>query len=510
MVTHREFLERNVNWRADETALSVVERGENLTYAGFNERVNRVANALRDRGVRPGDRVAMILRNTVEFPVVLYGCHKIGAVAVPLNYMLATDDFAYIFDDMHPSTVVYGAEAAGAVETAADRAVEPPRLIRVGSAPTDGERYSNVVESASTADPPEVTVMGGDPSYFLYTSGTTGAPKGVRITVNTATARVKENIASIGLASDSVVLQLSPWFHAGGIDVLVHPLVATGGRIVVTTDWEPESAAGMIDRYGVTHIVTVPTVARGIANLDDLDEYDFSTIECLMCMGSPLSSQLARDLVANVTPNVYNGYGTTESLLDTALRPEDLPEHAGTAGRPTHDKQVRVIEFDPDRDVRPDETAPVGEEGEVIVKGDPVMDGYYGSAEATAEALREGWYYTKDLGVIDGDGYLTVTGRADDMILSGGELVSPIEVEETLEEFEGVEAAVVVGRPDEKWGERVAAFVVADDGVTAGDLEAFCEGHESLADYKRPREYEFVAELERTATGKKQRYKYRD
>ena len=227
-----------------------------------------------------------------------------------------------------------------------------------------------------------------------------------------------------------------------------------------------------------------------------------------MCMGSPLSRRLAETLIESVTPNVFNGYGTSETLLDAVLRPEDLPEHAGTVGRPTPDMEVRVVEFDRSRTVLPDETVPPGEEGEVVVRGEPVMDYYFGSEAETRDSVRDGWYYTDDLGVVDEDGYLTITGRADDMILSGGELVSPVEVEETIEEHEGVEAAVVVGRPDEEWGEVVTAYVVG--GATAEALDRHCREAEGLADFKRPREYEFVDDLERTATGKKQRYRYRE
>jgi acyl-CoA synthetase (AMP-forming)/AMP-acid ligase II len=277
----------------------------------------------------------------------------------------------------------------------------------------------------------------------------------------------------------------------------------------VFDEFEPVPALDAIERYGVTHISSVPTLTSRIADVDGVAERDLSSVECWINMGSPLSRVTAERFIETLTPNIFNNYGTTESLTDTVLRPDDLPEHAGTAGRPTIDTQVRVVELGTGRRVDPDETVPVGEKGQVVVRGASVFDCYYGNTAATKRAFTDGWFYTKDIGHKDEAGYLTITGRADDMILSGGELVSPFEVEDALEEHEGVEAAIVVGQPDEEWGERVRAYVVAD-GVTEDDLVAFCRAHDGLADYKRPRVWTFTDELERTATGKKQRFKYRE
>ena len=510
MLHHRQLLERNVEWRPYETALVDLPSDQTYTYEEFDSEVNKLANALRDRGLRKGDRVAMVLYNTLEFPVTVYAIYKVGAVPVPVNFMLAQDNFEYIFNDVNPEFVVYDADVGEKVAGAIEGAVRSPDKICVGDVPADGESYDAVHSSGTAETPPAVPADPGDIAYILYTSGTTGAPKGVTFSVKTAFSRAKEGMLDLGLLQDSVALQVSPWFHAGGIDLTVHPTICAGGTIVVTMDWEPEPVADLIENRGITHIVGVPTVAQRIANMDDVNQRDFSSLECMMCMGSPLSEQLANNLLENLTPNIYNGYGTTETLLDSTLGPENLPEQAGTVGRSSPDKQVRVVEFEQEREVQPRETVPAGEEGEVIVSGGPVLDYYFGNQEATDESLRNGWYYTGDLGVKSEDGFLTITGRADDMILSGGELVSPIEVEETLEQHKAVKAAAVVGAPDEEWGEVVKAYVATDDSVDEDGLETFCKDHTGLADYKRPRVYELVTELERTATGKKQRYKYRN
>ncbi|TKR26169.1 class I adenylate-forming enzyme family protein [Natronomonas salsuginis] len=508
MISHRTYLERNATWRGDETALEVIESNESYSYGEFDAEVNRVANALADRGIRKSDRVAMVLFNTTEFPITLYACYKIGAVPVPINFMLARDNFAYIFDDVVPKAVVYDETVAEDVEASLERADVPARRIGVGSCPAADEGFESLAAEGDAAAPPEVPVRADDPAYILYTSGTTGAPKGVTFTTETASNRAQEGSRCLGLSKNSVALQVSPWFHAGGVDLTVHPTIEAGGTIIVTENWEPEPVADLVEAKGITHIVGVPTVAQRMAELDDIDDRDLSSLECLLCMGSPLSKRLAETLLEVITSNVFNGYGTTETLLDSVLRPEDLPEKAGAAGQPTHDTEMRLIEYRQGGTADPDATVPHGEEGEIIVSGASVMDYYFGSETKTKDSIRDGWYYTSDLGVVDEDGFLTVTGRADDMILSGGELVSPIEVEEILEEHQSVEGAVVVGEDDEEWGQLVTAYVVGD--TSADELDTYCADHDSLADYKRPRQYHFVDSLERTATGKKQRYQYRD
>ncbi|MHC3439878.1 class I adenylate-forming enzyme family protein [Natrialbaceae archaeon A-gly3] len=496
-----------MEWRANKPALKVIDTDKTYTWREFNDQVNCLANAFADRGIRKGDRIGLVLYNTVEFPVTLYACYKLGALPVPVNYMLAENNVRYIIDDMRPEMVVYDSDTADIVESALDATDSSPHRVSVGVSDDADESYASLADSGGVTAPSEVPLTEGDPAYILYTSGTTGAPKGVTYTVQTGYSRAQEGSICMGLSQDSVALQVSPWFHAGGVDLTVHPTVASGGTLLVTRDWEPKSVADLIESEGITHLVGVPTVAQRMAQLDDIGSRDLSSLECLLCMGSPLSRQLAETLMDTITPNVYNGYGTTETLLDTVLRPEDLPEKAGTAGRPSPDKRLRLVNSD--REVDPSKTVPPGEEGEVIVTGDAVMDYYFGSQSKTDESIQDGWYRSNDLGVIDKDGYLTITGRADDMILSGGELVSPIEVEETLEEHPKVEESIVVGRVDEEWGQQVTAFVVAEK-CDAEELEKYCKEHDSLANYKRPRKYNFVEQIERTATGKKQRYRYRE
>jgi acyl-CoA synthetase (AMP-forming)/AMP-acid ligase II len=509
MLAHRTVLERHASWSPDRPALTVPATGEQLTYREFDERVNQLANGFRERGVRKGDRVGFVLYNTIEFPIAVYACYKIGAVPAPVNYMLAPGDFEYIFAYVNPELVVYDAKTAEAVEAAADAAPSPPHMVIANGDSAAADGFDDVLDASSAVAPPELTLQPDEPAYILFTSGTTGKPKGVVFSAETAHHRRQETVMLTGMGPETVSLQLSPWFHAGGMANVIHPVVAVGGEIIVTDDFDPTNALDVIDDRNVTYVVSVPKVSLEIASHEDVDSYDRSSLECWLAMGSPLTKTAAERLIEQLTPNLYNGYGLTESVIDVTLRPSDLPEHAGKTGKPNVDKEVRVIEYDRNTVVQPDETVPIGESGEVIVRGPTLFDQYFERAETTREAFTDGWFYTGDLGVIDEDGYLTVTGRADDMVVSGGELVSPVEVEEVIERHPAVQGAIVVGVEDEEWGERVTAYVVAPD-VSAEDLDSYCKDSGDLADYKRPKDYEFVESLKRTETGKKQRYKYRE
>lgn len=505
--TQRQLLEGNVQWRPTETAFIAADSGKKFNYHDFNNEVNKFANALLNRGVREGDRVGAILHNTIEFPIATYACYKIGAVFTPLNYMLTDSDYEYIFDDLRPSIIIYDSEVSQKVKEAKSDSQASFDTICVGEAPEDVDRFEEVSSSAVDSAPPELSDNFGRLAQISYTSGTTGKPKGAAFTEATLNRKTEETRASNQMSPDDTILIASPWFHTGGLGI-VRPGISVGAAVVATMDWSPRSIARIIESHEVTKLVCVPTLAKRLVNLENVDNYDFSSIRALTCMGGPLSEKLAVQLNETLTPNVYNGYGSTETQTDVMLRPADLPEKAGAIGKPTHHTQVRVIKYEPGKEYDPHDTVEIGEVGRIIVKSDAVLDFYWRDKEKTDESFNEGWFYSNDLGVIDEDKYITIAGRADDMVLSGGELVSPVEVEEALEEHSEVSAAVAVGISDEEWGQKVKAYVVAGD-VTEDELIQFCRDHDALANYKRPKVVEFVESIERNATGKKQRFQYR-
>ncbi|MFC7233362.1 class I adenylate-forming enzyme family protein [Saliphagus sp. GCM10025308] len=454
VLPQRAFLEENADLRTDETAIRSVDADETLSYGEFDEQVNRLANGLRERGLRPSDRVAMALHNTVEFLVTMYACHKLGLVAVPINYRLSAGEVQTILDDANVAAVIYDAAFADTVEPAANDSIRERAPIRVGGS-GEAESYETVLESGSTERPPPIDQGPDEPTYLIYTSGTTGRPKGVVHTVSSARERTLAAIISFDIDPDSVVLSQLPYFHGGGLDAALRSSLTVGAELVVSSAYaDPDLSLDTIDRHGVTHVVGIPTVSRRMIEQGDVDAYDLSSIECWYHTGEVMLEDRAREFQSELTPNVINSYGSSEGGFITVLRSDALTEQAGTVGKPTLGTRIRVIDLDVDGQADPSRTVPRGEEGEVIIESDQLFDKYFQNATATSEAFREGWYYTNDLGFVNDDGYLKITGRVDDVIISGGELIAPAEVEEILERHRAVYEAVVVGERDDEWGTR--------------------------------------------------------
>lgn len=506
----RSYLEESARFRGTKVAIRSLEDGP-TTYAELNEAANRFANALHDRGVRQGDRVGIVLHNTVEFPVALYACHKRGFVPVALNYRFAQADFEHVFAETNPVAVVYDAAVADTVEPAADADGVDLRIVVDGAAP---ESFESVRESGVDKRPPPLPRSETDLSYMFYTSGTTGDPKAVAHSVRSGRERMLTSLVANQTHPSTVCLLLLPFFHGGGMDSALRATVASGAELVVTREPSWEVAADAIATHDVTDVRSVPTTLRRMIDNEDLEGRDFESLECWRATGAVLTESLARDAIEHVTPNLYNAYGSSEAGTNVVLQPDDLPEHAGSVGKPLVDNEVRIVEFAPDRQVAPTETVPQGEEGEVIVRSPQLFRGYYENERANRDRVRDGWYYTHDIGVVTDEGYLVIKGRTDDMILSGGELVSAVEVEEVLEGHGDVEEAIVVGAMDEEWGQIVRAHVVATPDATADDLaealEEYCRDHPELAKYKRPRAYRFERELAHNETGKKLRTAYQE
>lgn len=517
MALQRSFLERQATWRPEEVAIRQVDEDRTLTYRTLDERANAFANALHDRGVRQGDRVLLALYNTIEFPVALYACHKRGFVPVATNYRWAAEDFADAIDRTRPRAVVYDAEIAGPVESAVD-ADDMAATVAVDADRTDGADradrplFSDLVDRGSTDRPPATTGDSVAVSYVFFTSGTSGTPKAVAHSTESARARMITSIMTGRMTADTVCLLLLPLFHGGGIDTTLRSAVGAGAELLLVRDPNVADAVDVIEERSVTDVRSVPTLTRRVLDLPDVADRDFSSIEHWRNTGAVLTESLAEEFVDVVSPNLYNSYGSSECGNTALLGPGDLPEHAGAAGRPVFDTDVRLVEPDADRRVPPDETVPPGDPGEVIIRTDQMFTGYYEAGEVTAERIRFGWYYTRDMGVVDEQGYLTIEGRIDDMVVTGGELVSVVEVEELLESHPDVAEAIVVGEPHEEWGQLVRAHVVGEGDHDRETLEStlreFCEDDDSLANYKRPRKYVFESSLEHTDTGKKRRSAY--
>jgi len=350
----------------------------------------------------------------------------------------------------------------------------------------------------------------------LYTSGTTGLPKGVSLNDVVEVMSAHDVIMHFPLAPDDRTLNMTPWFHRGGLySGGPNPVFYVGAQSVSLRAFDPARVLDLVAERGLTFLVGAPTNLAMLAEEQRRAARDLSTLRGIVTMGAPLEREACLVYQEVLTPRIFNGYGTTESFWNTFLRPADLPAHAGSAGRACTDDDVVVARSAGDGDGA-DPSDPVardGEEvGEVVVRTPKAGYAYVNQPEEQAARFRDGWFHTGDLATWDAEGFVTIVGRGDDMLISGGENVHPVQVEEVLNEHPGVADSCVVGLPDERWGELIVAYVVpaasdAAEPLTVAALDAHCRAHPMLADYKRPRAYRLVNSLPMTATGKKMHFR---
>ncbi|CEA06932.1 Long-chain-fatty-acid--CoA ligase [Arthrobacter saudimassiliensis] len=520
--TYAAGFQRNVRRYGTRPAVVDPAGGRELTYAQLGQEVDRTAAALAERGVGRGDTVLYQLFNGLEFALLYLATHRLGAVSVPINFRLAPAETAHILHDSHPALFVFDAECAPSALRALELADVEPALLVVGPEHTHVPGVERFADAVAAADPAAAPVP-ADFSTFeeatrLYTSGTTGMPKGVALPSVVEVLSAHDVIMHFPLTSQDRTLNMTPWFHRGGL----HsggptPAFYAAASVVPLRSFAPGTVLDWVGEHGLTFLIGAPTTLEMIAVEQEKQPRDLSTLNGIVTMGAPLDRASALRYQQLLTPRIFNGYGTTEAFWNTFLRPEDLPEYAGTAGRACTDDDVAVVKVFEDRRARPDELAAQDgvEAGEVIMRSPKSGYSYVNLPHVEEEKFHDGWLYPGDMATWDEQGFVTILGRKDDMIISGGENIHPVQVEEVLAEHPGVASAVVVGVPDEHWGQRVVAYVVraagSDSGSGAGAdadaLEAFCLAHDGLADFKRPRAYRFVADLPLTATGKKMHFR---
>jgi 2-furoate---CoA ligase len=543
-VTLARLLERAALRRPDADA--VVDGEARLSYAELHRRAGVLARGLASIGVRPGERVLIVLRNRVEHVLTYWACQVLGAVAVPVNVRAAGGELAYLVADSGASAVLFEpATAAAVLEATAGRSahlvlVEPPSARRpsaaAGSAAGAGGqaaapagivpaatgdpgpvvRFSELAkESAGAARPGTPGPLGGpasaDLSLILYTSGTTGRPKGVPRTHGNHVAGALAHVVQCGYEWGERTLGVMPLHHTMGIHSLTS-MAAVNGCYVCQPDWSAAGALGLIAQERITALYLIPTLYYDLVHAPGLAATDVTSVRKLAYAGAPMLAPLTEACVKAFAPRVFvNHYGSTE-IYTFSVRP-DVHLKPGCAGRPGVHSALRVVAASTERRVGPDEVVPPGTRGEIIaaLDSEEAFGGYWNRPDADARALRDGWYFTGDMGWIDAEGELQVAGRVDDMIISGGENIHPVEVEDVLARHPLVRDAAVVGEPDERWGERVVAFVVpGGEGLTAEALDRHCRESAELASFKRPRRVVFVTEIPKTPSGKILRRLLRD
>ncbi|GDY31551.1 acyl-CoA synthetase [Gandjariella thermophila] len=457
------------------------------TYADLDLRVRRLAHALRGLGVRRGDRVAYLGANHPAFLETLFAAGTLGAVFVPLNIRLAGPELAHCLADSGAEVLVHAPDQAEAA------AVSPGTMRhRIPLAGSGG--YEELI-AAAPAGPIDEPVGLDDPCMIMYTSGTTGRPKGAVLSHGNIIWNSINVLVDIDLAADEVTLVVAPLFHTAGLNMTCLPTLLKGGTVVLVPAFDPVRVLDLIERHRVTYMFGVPTMYDAMAACPRWAAADLSSLRQVNCGGSPVPPTTIRTYLDRGLA-FSQGYGMTEASPGVLyLARENSATKAGTAGVPHFFTDVRVVDAAM-RDVAP------GEKGEVLVSGPNVMRGYWNRPDDTARALDGGWFRSGDVATVDEDGFVSIVDRMKDMIISGGENVYPAEVEAVIHEHPDVAECAVIGVPDERWGEVGRAVVVAMPGTapSEADILSFLAGR--LARYKVPKSVVFATELPRNPSGK--------
>jgi len=493
------YLQRQAHERPDKVA--VVCNEVQLTFSELNRQANMLANWLLAHGVKKGDRAVMLLPNCAEFAVVYFALMKIGAIAVILDFRLSPPEMAPLFDETEAKILITHYKQ----KTFAERMLRDKEhlnyvvLLGEETKNADGENglysYENIVEKGD-AQEPSVSIKEEDEALYLYTSGTTGKPKGVILTYDHLTYFPESMKAMQPLQEQDVQGAVLPMSHISG-PIVLNLLVEMGHTLVIIEEIRPKKILEEIQRNRINYFHAVPPIFQMLLNLPSRDRYDLSSLSSVAMMGTVVPEELMEEWIKEYPHCVARqGYGATEtSPLITLTHIDDAPRKMASAGRVCPRVEIKIID-------KEGEELPTGEVGEVIARGPQIMKGYFKNPKATAQKIKDGWYYTGDLGRFDEDGYIYILGRADDMIITGGLNVYPSELENILIAHEKVAEAAVVGMPDTERGQALKAVIVPKVGeeISKRELMRFCR--ERLASFKLPKTIEFRDSLPRSRTGK--------
>jgi fatty-acyl-CoA synthase/long-chain acyl-CoA synthetase len=485
--------------RPNKLALICGERS--LTYAEFNARANRAANALRSLGVQAGDNVAVMVHNSIEGFEIGAGLSKLAVMNVPVNYRLREHEVAFIVNDSGAKVVVAGPELVEVVELARSEIKGKPMYIAIGgAAPSGWLRYEELLDTASENPPPGYGASG---LTISYTSGTTGNPKGAFRPEGVPTQDLLRIVQFFELSESDIHLLAGPVYHsAPGFFSSIHLLM--GATVVVLPKFDAIEALRLIDNHGVTNTFMAPTLLQRLCDIPDeaVRAFDTSSLRTIILGAAPCPYALKVRAVERFGQCLWEFYGATETAFVTILRPEDQLRKPGSCGKAAPGQEIRLL--DAAGNVVPDNVP-----GEIWTRSSWLAE-YYHKPEATASSMREGFFSVGDIAYRDSEGYYFICDRKIDMIISGGVNIYPAEIEAALSAHPAVLDVAVVGVPAEQWGESVKAVVALRPGksVSESELIAFCS--ERLADYKKPRSVDFVDELPRNPAGKLLKNKIRE
>lgn len=472
-----------------------------ITYAETNERANKVANYLKAKGIKKGDVVSLLVMNSPEVYYIMFGIQKLGAIAGSINFMLKGPEIAYLLDDSKPRIVFVGSDFIQEFARGYEQASHKPAVVEVVTGVEHNVDLNQEKLSDILADYPSdealVEQKGSDPFLLLYSSGTTGRPKGILLS-NKGQLSVCRAMAGIGLVEEGdVMLLLLPMFHTNPICVWTYPIAYCGQTLCVRKAFSPTDFWPSITDYGVTILMGVPAMYNYVFYAIDASTIDRAKLKLrfAFCGAAPLSVELIKGFKDKFNVEIIEGYGLTEVTGVSTVNPPLGKRKPGSIGVALPEQEVKIMDDD-------NNEMPIGEKGEICIKGDAVMLGYLNQPEATKEAIKDGWLHTGDMAYMDEEGFMYIVDRKKDMINRGGENIYPREVEIALESNPKVRDVAVIGTPDEALGERVKAFIIPTEpgALTEEEVKEYLK--DKLAKYKIPEVIEFVEDLPRTMTGK--------
>ncbi len=478
----------------DPQALAIVDGDVRFTYAQWYRRISGLVAGFDAIGLKTGDHLVTVLQNRWEAATLHWACQFAGVIVTPVNWRSTAAEIDFYLENAEAKAIAYEGVSADAVAGSA-AAAKLPR-IALDAAPAGAIAFASLVAAEAPDAVPRVDAEAW--SVMLYTSGTTARPKGVPRRQRAERAAALAHVAQNLYGNGERTLGVMPLYHTMGVRSLL-AMSLIGGAFVCLRRFDAGEALRLIAAERVTNLYLVPTLYHDLVHHERFALSDVSSVRKLGFAGAPMTDGLLQKLQAAFRPELFvNHYGSSE--IYTFTIEQNAPKKPGSAGRAGINQMVRVVRLGAET---VDDVAAAGEDGEIIalLAGDESFEGYWRRPEADAKALRQGWYFTGDTGFFDADGDLFVTGRVDDMIITGGENVSPVEIESCLSLHPAVSEVAVVGLPDERWGKVVTAFIRRRDAVTPEELDAFCR-NSGLANFKRPRRYVFVAEIPKSPVGK--------
>lgn len=482
-----DWLGSHARLTPDHIVLIDGENKNKWSFAELNDRASRIASQLQHMNIQKGDRIAFLAPNDIVYFDLLFACAKIGAIFVPLNYRLSHTELSYILGDAAVKLVVYHHSMQSLMESIQVR-LHDIMLIDMD------DTYQDWLSNSDAWDG-EANISLHDPWIIIYTGGTTGLPKGVVLSHKNIIANAINTIISWKLSSNDITYTILPLFHTGGLNALTLPVIYAGGTAVIGKQFDAEHTLKMIAKEKITILLLVPTMHHMVLQHPLFDSIQISHNPIFLSGGAPCPLPIYEGYKRRGF-SFKEGYGLTEAGPNNFyLSPVEALQKLGSVGKPMIHNHI-TLRNDLDQPVL------VGDVGEIVIEGDHVFAYYWNNPEATEKTIKNGRLYSGDLGRCDEDGYYYIVGRKKEMIITGGENIYPLEVEKVLQNHVKVSEAVVIGVDDQKWGEKVIAFIVCKDGikVTKEELITYC--HQHLARYKTPKDFIFVEELPKTPVGK--------